>query len=760
MPNPRLKPTAASALILGLIPGLIPGLLLAASGQTHNDSPVHSSVALVIHAQPLATDIPRIGLNLGQWTAWGAEQLSRNVLKNPGFEGVVDRTLVRATQVHRHGFSDDQGWLARPDGFWTAARFEVLTGAASGRHGRILDSLASNARGLPEYRIASPIADLADGDIIALTRIRDDLPPARWWLPEAGAGHVRPNSSLVAPGSPGVRSLRLQPNPGDNLRLVSHLDNIGERAGKLLRVQGDWRLGLWVHGAATGEATLRVRWHRHGSPPFIDLRHPVQPGWHYLEHRFAATDDGPVGPLEFILDVRGGTVHLDDVWLGPSTRDAADSIHDTGLARQTFNPHLITLLQRLRPGYLRDWQGQLGDTLDNRLAPPFARRTTRYRPGDSDFGYGLPEFLDLNRLVGAQPWLILPTTFGPDEARALGAWLADSIAEYGFAEIVVEFGNENWNAIFRPAGIQDPHHHGAAADRLFVALREGAAHHPAIRTAINAQYVNPYAALRMARASQHADILALAPYFLYRLDAGDRNHVSDALFAGDGGHMAEILAQRPPLQDIAAYEINLHTTRGDMPRAERDAVVTSNTAGVALAWHLLQHLNRGVRRQNVYRVIGYDTFLQDRSDLTRLFGITRDLGPPATLRPTGNAVELLNRVIGGDLHPITIPEPHRATVTASAFRHEQGWTVALVSTSAKPQTLRLQFPDDGAAVPTLPQRLGQPEAAGIATIHVAGRVLELVLPPFSLLTLQPAPDVARAPHSGLHSGDIGSPVKR
>jgi hypothetical protein len=492
-----------------------------------------------------------------------------------------------------------------------------------------------------------------------------------------------------------------------------------------------------VHGPEQDGAHLQIRFHRHGSAAFIDLEHTVEPGWHYLEHRFEADDAGPVGPIEFILEASGGIVHLDDVWLGPAQPEGAFPERGGGLATEVFNPQLIHLLKQLRPGYLRDWQGQLGDTLDNRLAPPFARRTTRYRPGDSDFGYGLPEFLDLNRLVGAQPWLILPTTFSPDEARHLGAWLAERIADHGFDEVVVEFGNENWNAIFRPAGIQDPEHHGAAADRLFAALRKGAASHPAILTAINAQYVNPDAALRFAGASREADILALAPYFLYRLDATDRGREKELLFAGDGGHMARLLAESPRQQQVAVYEINLHTTRGDMPRHERDAVVTSTAAGVALAQNLLHHLNRGVRRQNVYRVTGYDAFLEDRSELTQLFGIARDLTHESSLRPTGTAVEMLNRVIGGNLHPITMPGAVHASLTASAFRHDRGWAAAVVSTSPYPQTLRLHFPDDGAPLPAWVRLLGGPGTALPTPPRITERRIELTVPPLSLVTLQP-----------------------
>lgn len=664
------------------------GLLwgLAAAACTAAEVP---AIQVGISAEAKLDEVARIGLNLGQWTSWGAEQLSRNVLKNPGFEGVVDRSLVRATRVGRHGFSDDQRWLGRADGFWASAEFTVLTGLAAGHQGRVLDSRQTGADGLPEFSLQTAVEGLREGDIIALKMENDLQPPERWWLPEAGQGEVRVNPDLRRPDSPGRRSLGLHPLLHRPLVLHSHLDTLSERAGKLLPVQGRWRFSIWVHGQADEDAELRLRFHRHGSPAFFDHRLSVQPGWQEQVIEFLAADDGPPGALELRIELSGGVVHLDDAWLGPALEGSAEA---TRLAEARFNPALIELLRQLQPGYLRDWQGQLGDSLDNRLAEPFARRTSRYRPGHSDFHYGLPEFIDLCDLLGAHPWLVMPTTFSVEEAYALGQWLAVQIAHYGFDEIVVEFGNENWNAIFRPAGIQDPERHGQAADRLFAALKAGAGDHPALQTAINAQHANPHAALRFARASRYADLLGLAPYFLNRADQADRGQLLARLFEDDGGRLDQILEALDPNQAVAVYEINLHTTRGDLAADERAELVSSPAAGIALAWHLLGQLERGIRRQNVYRAIGFDSFLEDRSALTPLFGVARELGPPATLRTTGQALALLNSVIGGDFHALQGPGMAGGTLRGGAFRHPEGWTVLLAHAGSDDIALELSLP--------------------------------------------------------------------
>lgn len=694
-----------------------------------------------VAAEPRVEGVRRIGINLGHWTYWGAEQLSRNVLKNPGFEGLIDRALVRVAHTERYRFSDDQAWLARDDGFWIGAGWEVLTGAASGAQGAILDSRATGDDGLPEFVTAGLPGDLAVGDIVALTRIRDDLPPTHWWLPQSDHGRVRVDTALRAPDSPGRRSLALEPLPGATLRLTSYLDTIGQRAGKLLPVAGPWRLALWLHGAEGDEASVRILFRRHGTAaPFADLTVRPTPGWQRIEQDFQAQDEGPAGTLEFAVEVTGtGPVHIDDVWLGPWPAD--------GDAPAAFRPEVIAALTALRPGYLRDWQGQLGDTLDNRLADPRARRASRYRPAEgAEFGYGLPEFLALCRAVGADPWIVMPTTFSPEEARRLGAWLAERIARDGFDEVLVEFGNENWNALFRPAGIQDPAHHGAAADRLFAALRAGADDHRALRLVVNAQHANPWSAGKVATAAAQADLIAVAPYLLPRLDADAGRRALEQLFADDGGRLAQIAAALPTGKELAVYEVNLHTTRGDAPAAGRNALVSGAASGPALAKRLLEALALGARRQCVYTLAGYDTPLDGQASLVPLFGVTRDLAGDLRLRPSGLATALLNRVIDGDLHAVAGAPPD---LLIAPFRSPHGWSAAVVSSAATARRLTLRFPNDATPRPSqgLVLDASDPWASNEETqtvaprplaVRTAGRAIEVEIPPHSLAVLSAA----------------------
>lgn len=60
------------------------------------NSALNAPVQLKFPNSPTQRDVPRIGLNMGGWTFYGAEQIMSNVLKNPGFEGRIDRIVLQA----------------------------------------------------------------------------------------------------------------------------------------------------------------------------------------------------------------------------------------------------------------------------------------------------------------------------------------------------------------------------------------------------------------------------------------------------------------------------------------------------------------------------------------------------------------------------------------------------------------------------------------------------------------------------------------
>ena len=73
------------------------------------------SVDVELTAEAVTRDVRHFGVNLGSWTTWGAEQLPSNVIKNPGFEGVIDRALVTVAYSRSGEFSDETSLGDRTD---------------------------------------------------------------------------------------------------------------------------------------------------------------------------------------------------------------------------------------------------------------------------------------------------------------------------------------------------------------------------------------------------------------------------------------------------------------------------------------------------------------------------------------------------------------------------------------------------------------------------------------------------------------------
>jgi hypothetical protein len=317
-----------------------------------------------------------------------------------------------------------------------------------------------------------------------------------------------------------------------------------------------------------------------------------------------------------------------------------------------------------------------------------------------------------------------------------------------FAEIALEFGNENWNPIFRPAAIPDPRTYAAVADRAFRLIREGAGPKPRFRMIVGGQYANPAVGASVLAHASAADTLAIAPYFLYGLSAGlpaDRRLA--ALFDDSEADLTAAARDTSALgRGLAVYEVNLHTIAGGAPDSERNPLVAGAGAGGALGWRLIGALNAGAAIQCAYALAGFDASTAARGGFVRLWGVARDLAGAPRLRPTGLAIAMLNRAIGGDFYPV---RSAGAEVTAAAFLSTSRWSAAIASAADRPLAVRIEFPAQPAA--PLPRRMlrlasqspfstnEERQEARIAASAVpsAGRSITFSLAPYGLAVLLP-----------------------
>jgi hypothetical protein len=430
-------------------------------------------------------------------------------------------------------------------------------------------------------------------------------------------------------------------------------------------------------------------------------------------------------------------VLLDDVELGAS-KDL----------QNPFRSETVAALEALRPGFLRDWQGQLGDTAANRVAPAWARRPTRYRPGDaeSDAHYGLLDFLWLCRRVGAAPWVVAPPTMSDEECSAFGAELAQWTPA-PFPELLIEFGNENWNPIFRPAGIPPAAAHLAAASRCFEFIRKAT---PAtgLRFILNAPPTSRSEFAELAQSAPEGYLIAVAPYFFYSLPGGLTPSQRLALLRSETANSDEQLTKSLRLfrREFSVYEVGLHTVEGTAKADERTVLLAGAPSGAALAWKLLGQLQAGVGRQCIYTLSQFDTRLSSADGFASLWGVTRVLENPPRLRPTGQIMALINSALPGEVH--TVQTPADSPLKAVAVKSGEGWSYLVASLAAETRLVRIRMPEDAqppASARVLASRAPQDtneevELIAPARLHFSVENGELIfrLPPMSFGVLEPS----------------------
>jgi hypothetical protein len=698
---------------------------------------------VLIEQEPLSNIVHRIGMNLSYWTTYGAGQYMKNVLKNPGFEGNIDRITVTVSKVSKDSFSDGKD-LGMKDGHYDGAMFEVRSGNAAGTQGRIKRSVKAGDDGLPQY-YPEQMPCLAINDVITITKFFDPDPQQmHWWVSANSIPLIGVQKGDVHPNSTGEWTAVLAPLKNTSAELNYYLDDAGEAAKtKFLPVEGTWRLSFWIKGSG---ASLQASFRRIGTTPF--LTKTIQPSsqWQQISWDFDPDDNGSSGTLQlsFIAQAitEGAKILIDDVFLGPLQKSNPES---------TWRQETVEMIKSFKPSWLRDWQSQLGDAFENRIADPFKRKTYRFRlyggEGDITFSYSIPDFLQLCDQVQANPWMIIPPTFSDKELTQFGEFLKNHAGKSRFQEIILEFGNENWNWIFRSEGIPIPKSHGPVADRAFHLIAAAAGPEVHMRRVINGQFANPSITSQFAADAKNYDAMAVAPYFFDKMDrGGTQESYMKELFADHTKFYDEIAqAMQKMNKKLMVYETNLHTINGTAPAADREPYVAGAASGTALAKTLIEGCYRQADPQIVFCLAQYDTRLSEAEGSTKLWGVVRDIGSTKRIRPTGLAVQMLNEVLGGSLHKMNSSNDK---LTMAAFRKHGKCSAAIASADPESVMLEIIFPDDGNAMPTVAKVL---EAASPTEtneeenkvkiqqkgIRIEGRKLFLSLPPYGFATLLP-----------------------
>ena len=658
-------------LVLAMIAAMIPPAPAQVRGVGGSDNGV---THLRVTSQVILPGVTRLGINLGEQNYYDSGQMTKNLLfRNPGFEGMSYRSILHCNLGGAARCIDTQQGFAWPAGFWDGAAFEVLDGAAAGRRGKVLTSGPSGGGyglGLDSGRIA-----IGAGDWLAAEKDFPGDPAAGWWPSLNGGARLEAERRDLSPATPGRQALRIEAEgPGQSAEIKSYFDTT--EGFTFLRLRGRFRLSFRAKSVA-GDRTLHLHIARianGGERVYLNQDQRLTASWADFHAEFEASEGlaGPIGPVEVVLSISGGSLLLDDVDL---EKTSGGQTGVDGVNRTAFRDEVVQTLKELRPGVLRQISGEgLGSTVDNLLAPPLARQRSGYSVWSSrpeDIPVGIPEFLDLCQEVGAEPWIVAPAAMSTDEARKLAEYLSGGSATAGgalriaggrrepwsraFQTIHIELGNETWNGIFKGETMDDAAAYGRRANQVFSALRSAAgADAGRFDLVVGAQAVWPARNVDLLAAAPQANTLALAPYLMHSVTRwANDNDLYGPLMAEPEQMSRQGIVQATKAsaggRQLAVYEVNLHTTEGTATQAVLDRFAPSAAAGLAVTGHMLRMMrDHGVRDQMLFAL---SQFSFKRSDGTpvRLWGSVIEMGADGRKRPQLLVESIANRVIRGNM---------------------------------------------------------------------------------------------------------------
>jgi hypothetical protein len=650
-------------------------LMLSQSGcrsavaQSEPDSvDLNATTTVRVRNEVLRLRTKAIGMNLGGSSFWDSSLVLNNLAyRNPGFEGMLYQSTVRCQSGSATTCADENRSAAWPAGFWSGAEYEVIYGTARGRKGTV--ALWTNAKngGGPVLTFADSGKAPAAGDYLILRKQFVGNAERGWWTHLDGGAQLSTELVDLAPDTPGKQALRMSATgPGQSAAVYSYFD-AGDHP--FIRLKGRYQVSFRAK-RISGAVNLHVSVQR-GARSFLSKPLPLTNNWRRYALPFEALESTEMtGSVRLAFEAVENTVLLDDVAFEQIDRDPTN--------QTALRDPVVKALREFHPGLLRLWVGQLGDSIDNMTAPPGGRKLSGYSAGAvqaDQSELGLPEFLELCHVVGAEPWIVVPIVISPKEAMDLMEYLAGpATSAYGgrraaqgqaapwtslFERIHLEFGNEAWNETFRGGTILDPKAYGTRASEIFSSMRNS----PSFRAdrfdlVLGGQNDWSERNQEIQNACSSNDSFAIAPYQMYNVDEfADNEDLFGPLFAEPEMSVTKglVAKNQHAIQNsrhavpLSVYELNLSTFGGSISQEGLDRLIPSLGSGIAVADHSLLMMERqGITNVLLWN-LGQSSFQRNDGKSARLFGTVVDMGITDRRRPQFLATELLNEVLGGQM---------------------------------------------------------------------------------------------------------------
>ena len=693
-----------------------------------------STNGAIISNSPTVANLQGVGINLYSWTFWGASaDYLQNILQNPGFEpSTSGRVVIVPSGVTSSAFCDQISWASMPSGFYNGAAFEdvYVTGsgasavAASRGTGTIT---AYNPAGCPSSKpqfTYSASFTIKAGDYVRLHAAGNignvgyaAYAPVGWWNSDAKITLVNDKE----PNSAGVQAVDIALN-GSSHTLPQYQDaQPGNYTGTLhnsIQVTGSWTVSCWAKAVNAVSPSLNLSFGRAGSATYFSQTFTPTSSWSQYSNTFVGPETSltaNVATLQFEITANGasGDIRIDDCFVGPTTATASPWSND-----------MLKALKALSPGFIRDQQGAQGDSYANFVAGDSARGSSGIAGPSFTWMYNVDQFFKLNAAVGSTPWVIIPVVLTDSEYQSLGSYLATEEATYGFAQIIVEWGNEMWNGgqclgvCYSYSGDQ----YSAVAKRDFASVIAGAGANSGnyLKWAAGGQYGSypPFTGqvTTVQSAATTATYVTGAPYYFYCLDKQTSVTNDMSMLFGDQNLEETYMDQMTSAlsttgQSFAAYEGGPSTWWGSSSNAERNGVIAGSASASSDAELVLNLWSSGTPVANLWN-LAQDNYVCNGSACgaypigttctgtppspmsANIWGVVHDL-PTGLLRPRGLGIELLNNYFltskTGNFYAASSSTYDGVAVGAWHDSHNL-WNVAIVNSNSSAQNVIVQFP--------------------------------------------------------------------